>query len=49
MVGLEREQQFVGMAQTEISQRGLRNVEVVQGDDLNTGLPKAPLYKASVI
>jgi SAM-dependent methyltransferase len=29
------------MARSEISQRGLKNVEVMQGDALNTGLPKA--------
>ena len=41
VIGLEREQRFVAMAKSEISQRGLNNVEVVQGDALNTGLPKA--------
>ena len=41
VVGLEREQRFVAMAQAEVAQRGLRNVEVVQGDALNPGLPKA--------
>jgi len=41
VVGLEREQRFVTMARAEVVQRGLSNVEVVQGDALNTGLPKA--------
>jgi len=29
------------MARSEITRRGLRNVEIVQADALNTGLPKA--------
>jgi SAM-dependent methyltransferase len=41
VTGLEREQRFVAMAQSEISRRGLNNVKVVQADALNTGLPKA--------
>jgi ubiquinone/menaquinone biosynthesis C-methylase UbiE len=41
VIGLEREQRFVAVARSEISQRGLNNVEVVQADALNTGLPKA--------
>jgi ubiquinone/menaquinone biosynthesis C-methylase UbiE len=41
VVGLEREQRFVTMARSEIARRGLNNVEIVQGDALNTGLPKA--------
>lgn len=41
VVGLEREQRFVAMARSEIAQRGLNNVKVVQGDALNTGLSKA--------
>ena len=38
----------VPIAVISIAQRGMRNAEVVQGDDLNTGLPKAPPYKVSV-
>ena len=41
VVGLEREERFVTMARSEITRRGLRNVEIVQADALNTGLPKA--------
>ena len=41
VVGLEREQRFVTMARSQIAQRGLNNVEVMQGDALNTGLSKA--------
>lgn len=41
VIGLEREERFVTMARSEIARRGLRNVEIVQGDALNTGLPKA--------
>jgi ubiquinone/menaquinone biosynthesis C-methylase UbiE len=41
VVGLEREERFVAMARAEIAQRGLSNVEVVQGDALSTGLPKS--------
>jgi ubiquinone/menaquinone biosynthesis C-methylase UbiE len=41
VVGLEREERFVTMARSEIARRGLRNVEIVQADALNTGLPKA--------
>ena len=40
VVGLEREERFVAMARSEIARRGLRNVEIVQADALNTGLPK---------
>ena len=41
VVGLEREGRFVMMARAEIMERGLRNVEVLQDDALNTGLPKS--------
>ena len=41
VVGLEREERFVTMARAEIAQRGLSNVEVVQGAALSTGLPKS--------
>jgi ubiquinone/menaquinone biosynthesis C-methylase UbiE len=41
VVGLEREERFVTMARSEIARRGLRNVQIVQADALNTGLPKA--------
>jgi SAM-dependent methyltransferase len=41
VVGLEREPRFVTMARSEIAQRGLRNVEIVQADALSTGLQKA--------
>jgi ubiquinone/menaquinone biosynthesis C-methylase UbiE len=41
VVGLEREQRFVTMARSEIARRGMNNVEIVHGDALNTGLPKA--------
>lgn len=41
VVGLEREQRFVAMARSEVARRGLRNVEVVQADALNTGLQKS--------
>ena len=40
VVGLEREQLFVTMARTEVAQRGLHNVEVVQGDAMDSGPPK---------
>src|SRR5277367_5782188 len=38
VVGLEREQRFITMARSEVAQRGLKNVDIVQGDALNTGL-----------
>src|SRR5262245_46131169 len=40
VVGVERELRFVEMARAELKQRGLRNVEVVNADALNTGLEK---------
>jgi ubiquinone/menaquinone biosynthesis C-methylase UbiE len=40
VIGVEREARFVAMAQSEITQRGLSNVKVVQADALNTGLEK---------
>ena len=40
VVGLEREERFVAMARSEIARRGLRNVEIVQADALNTGFAK---------
>lgn len=40
VVGLEREQRFVEMAQVEVAKRGLRNISVVTADALNTGLEK---------
>jgi len=41
VVGLEQEERFVTMARAEVAQRGLSNVEVVQGDALNTRLLKS--------
>jgi len=41
VVGVEREARFAEMARAELSRRGLRNVEVVNADALNTGLQKA--------
>jgi ubiquinone/menaquinone biosynthesis C-methylase UbiE len=38
VVGLEREQRFVEMARTEVANLGLKNVTVVQGDALASGL-----------
>lgn len=38
VVGLERESRFADMARAEIIRRGLNNVEVVEGDALNSGL-----------
>ena len=40
VVGVEREPRFAAMARDELSQRGLRNVEVVNADALKTGLEK---------
>ena len=40
VIGLEREQRFVAMANAEIGRRGLGNVRMVQADALNTGLEK---------
>jgi ubiquinone/menaquinone biosynthesis C-methylase UbiE len=40
VVGFEREPRFVEMARAELSQRGLRNVQVVNADALKTGLEK---------
>jgi SAM-dependent methyltransferase len=40
VVGVEREPRFVEMAQAEITQRGLRNVQVINADALRTGLEK---------
>jgi ubiquinone/menaquinone biosynthesis C-methylase UbiE len=41
VVGVEREARFAEMARAGLSRLGLRNVEVVNADGLNTGLPKA--------
>jgi ubiquinone/menaquinone biosynthesis C-methylase UbiE len=41
VVGVEREPGFVEMARTELSKRGLRNVNVINADALNTGLERA--------
>lgn len=41
VVGVEREPRFVDMARTELSERGLRNVGVVNADALKTGLEKS--------
>src|SRR3984893_16371120 len=41
VVGVEREPRFVEMARKELSNRGLRNVRVVEADALNTGLEKS--------
>jgi ubiquinone/menaquinone biosynthesis C-methylase UbiE len=40
VMGLEREPLFCEMAREEISKRGLKNVKIVQGDALSTGLEK---------
>jgi precorrin-6B methylase 2 len=40
VMGVEREPRFVEMARTEVSQRGLLNVEVIDADALKTGLEK---------
>jgi SAM-dependent methyltransferase len=40
VVGVEREPRFVEMARAELNERGLRNVEVIRADALNTGLEK---------
>jgi SAM-dependent methyltransferase len=40
VVGVEREPRFVEMARAELSERGLRNVQVVNADALRTGLEK---------
>ena len=40
VVGVEREPRFVDMARDELSQRGLRNVQVFNADALSTGLEK---------
>jgi ubiquinone/menaquinone biosynthesis C-methylase UbiE len=40
VVGVEREARFVEMARAEMSKRGLRNVEVIHADALETGLEK---------
>jgi SAM-dependent methyltransferase len=41
VVGVEREPRFVEMARKELSNRGARNVSVVEADALNTGLEKS--------
>jgi ubiquinone/menaquinone biosynthesis C-methylase UbiE len=41
VVGVEREPRFVDMARTQLSERGLRNVTVVNADALKTGLEKS--------
>jgi ubiquinone/menaquinone biosynthesis C-methylase UbiE len=38
VVGLEREQRFVELARAEVAQLGIKNVTVVQGDALSSGL-----------
>jgi ubiquinone/menaquinone biosynthesis C-methylase UbiE len=40
VVGVEREPRFVEMARTELSKRGLRNVNVINADALKTGLER---------
>jgi SAM-dependent methyltransferase len=40
VVGVEREPRFVEMARAEVSQRGLRNVQVANADAVRTGLEK---------
>jgi predicted O-methyltransferase YrrM len=40
LVGVEREPRFVEMARAEVIDRGLRNVEIIQADALQTGLEK---------
>lgn len=40
VVGIEREPRFAAMARAELSERGLRNVQVVTGDALKSGLEK---------
>ena len=40
VVGVEREPRFVEMARAEVSQRALRNVQVINADALGTGLEK---------
>jgi len=40
VVGVEREPRFAAMARTEISKRGLQNVEIVIADALKTGLER---------
>jgi SAM-dependent methyltransferase len=41
VIGVEREPRFVEMARKELSNRGARNVSVVEADALNTGLEKS--------
>jgi SAM-dependent methyltransferase len=41
VVGVEREPRFVETARKELSNRGLRNASVAEGDALNTGLEKS--------
>src|SRR5262249_5283417 len=40
VVGVEREPRFAAMARTEISKRGLQNVEIAIADALKTGLER---------
>src|SRR5215472_5308434 len=40
VVGVEREPRFVEMARTELSKRGLRNVNVINADALKTGFER---------
>jgi SAM-dependent methyltransferase len=40
VVGVEREPRFFDMARAELSNRGLRNVQLVNADALNSGLEK---------
>jgi ubiquinone/menaquinone biosynthesis C-methylase UbiE len=40
VVGLEREARFAARARAEVAERGLTNVEIVEGDALAAGLPK---------
>jgi ubiquinone/menaquinone biosynthesis C-methylase UbiE len=40
VIGIEREPRFAAMARAELNARNLRNVELVVGDALKTGLEK---------
>jgi SAM-dependent methyltransferase len=41
VVGIERSPDAVALARTLVSERGLENVEVIEGDARSTGLPRA--------
>ena len=41
VTGIEREPRFAAMAREELNERHLRNVRVIEGDALNTGLEKS--------